>query len=280
MKTSVSMYSLHRYVKHENLDVFGFIEYAAAIGVDGVELLDIYWKNEQEEIPQVLSLLAENNLQVSAYDITNNFVKPDEKERQHEINRVHQAIDIAKELNTNVVRIFSGDILEGVPFEQGKEWIIECLKECATYAEQQGVILGIENHGYFAGRSEQIIELIHNVNSPNILSTLDTGNFLLVDENPNDAVTKVKQYVVHVHFKDFIKMSSDYDGPAFKSLSGNKFLGTVAGEGNVDLNHVISELKNVGYTGWLSVEFEGTEDPKVGTEKSVSNLKKLLPART
>ncbi|MFT4416469.1 sugar phosphate isomerase/epimerase family protein [Fredinandcohnia humi] len=277
MKTSVSMYSLHKYTVTENLDVFGFIDYAASIGVDGVELLDIYWKDEENEIPQVNLLLAERKLKVSAYDITNNFVKTSELERTQEIEKVQKGVDIAKKLHTKVVRIFSGDVNENVDFEQGKQWIIECLKESAVYAEEHGIILAIENHGYFAGRSDQVIELIEAVGSPNVRSTLDTGNFLLVDEDPSHAVTAVKKYVKHVHFKDFKNMGKDYEGPAFKSLSGEKFLGTVAGEGSVNLQHVISELKEVGYNGWLSVEFEGTGDPKVGAEKSISNLKKLLP---
>lgn len=278
MKTSVSMYSLHKYTVNENLDVFGFIDYASSIGLDGVELLDMYWKDVEQELPKVKQLLSERNLMVSAYDISNNFVKISEDERKNEIQKVYNGIDIAKKLNTNVVRIFSGDVSENVSFEQGKSWIIECLKECANYAEEQGIILGIENHGYFAGRSDQVIELIEAVGSTHVRSTLDTGNFLLVDEEPSHAVTALKKYVSHVHFKDFVNVGKDYEGHAFRSLSGDKFIGTVAGEGKVDLHHVINELKNVNYQGWLSVEYEGADDPKVGAEKSVDNLKQILQA--
>lgn len=278
MKTSVSMYSLHKYIMNEKMDLSGFIDYAASISVDGVELLDIYWKDEEVEIPQVLSLLKEKDLKVSAYDITNNFVKESQEERILELERVRKSVDIAKKLNTNIVRIFSGDVKEGVSFEQGKQWILDGLKESAKYAEENGVVLGIENHGYFAGRSTQIKELIEAAGSPNIRCTLDTGNFILVDEDPKEAVTALKSYAAHVHFKDFVVIDSEYTGPAFKSLSGKKFIGTVAGEGSIDLKHVISELKSVNYDGWLSVEFEGTGDAKAGTEKSVANLKNILLA--
>ncbi|MEH7386939.1 sugar phosphate isomerase/epimerase family protein [Bacillus sp. JJ1521] len=279
MKTSVSMYSLHKYTVNENLDVFGFIDYASSIGLDGVELLDMYWKDEAKEIPVVKRLLSEKNLLVSAYDISNNFVKPSKEERNIEIQKVYKGIDIAQSLNTNVVRVFSGDLSENISFEQGKSWIIECLKESASYAEEKGIILAIENHGYFAGRSEQVIELIEAVGSTHVRSTLDTGNFLLVDEDPKHAVSVLKKYVSHVHFKDFINMGKEYEGHAFRSLSGDKFSGTVAGEGSVDLHHVIEELRSVNYMGWLSVEYEGTDNPKVGTEKSIYNLKQILQAK-
>ncbi|MEH7234954.1 sugar phosphate isomerase/epimerase family protein [Bacillus sp. JJ1562] len=276
MKTSLSMYSLHKYTVNEDLDVFGFIDYASSIGLDGVELLDMYWKDMEQEIPKVQLLLSERNLMVSAYDLSNNFVKTSQEERNIEIQKVNKGIDVAKKLNTNVIRIFSGDLAENVSFEQGKSWIIECLKQVASYAEEKGIILAIENHGYFAGRSEQVIELIEAVGSTHVRSTLDTGNFLLVDEDPKHAVSALKQYVSHVHFKDFINMGKEYEGHAFRSLSGDKFLGTVAGEGRVDLQHVIEELESVNYNGWLSVEYEGTDDPKVGSEKSIYNLKQIL----
>ncbi|WP_042458901.1 sugar phosphate isomerase/epimerase family protein [Neobacillus dielmonensis] len=278
MKTSVSMYSLHKYVAAGKMSILEFIDYAASIGVDGVELLDIYWNDEEMEIPQVLSRVKEKNLQVSAYDITNNFVKESQEERDQETARVRKSVDIAKKLDTKVVRIFSGDVHQGISFEQGKQWIIEGLKESAKYAEEKGVLLGIENHGYFAGRSAQVAELIEAVGSPNVRSTLDTGNFLLVDENPKDAVTALKHDAVHVHFKDFIQVDSTYEEHAFQSLAGKRYAGTAAGEGNVDLHHVITELKSADYQGWLSVEFEGAGDAKQGTEKSVANLKTILLA--
>src|SRR5690554_5684938 len=120
MKISMSMYSLHQDTVNKNLDVFGFIDYASSIGLDGVELLDMYWKDEEKEIPKVKHLLSERNLQVSAYDISNNFVKTSEEERNNEIQKVYKGIDIATKLNTKVVRIFSGDLSENVSFEQGK----------------------------------------------------------------------------------------------------------------------------------------------------------------
>src|SRR5690606_26232375 len=157
------------------------------------------------------------------------------------------------------------------------EWILEFMKECAKYAEKQGIVLGIENHGLFAGKSEQVINLIKKVGSDYIRSTIDTGNFLLVDENPSNAVANLKDYAVHVHIKDFEKISEKKDkGPIFQSIAGHLYIGKIAGEGNVDLKWILKELESANYPGWISVEFEGTEEPKYGTEKSLQNLKELL----
>ncbi|WP_255452134.1 hypothetical protein GGGNBK_13840 [Sporosarcina sp. ANT_H38] len=78
MKISVSMYSLASTIRKENWSIVDFIDYASSISSDWVELLDIYWTNKEdkyEEIGEVLTALKSCQLQVSAYDIMNNFVK-------------------------------------------------------------------------------------------------------------------------------------------------------------------------------------------------------------
>ena len=50
------------------------------------------------------------DLQVSAYDITNNFVKESVEERAEEVEKVLDGIQVAKKLGTNIVRVFCGDI--------------------------------------------------------------------------------------------------------------------------------------------------------------------------
>ena len=48
------------------------------------------------------------------------------------------------------------------------------------------------------------------------------------------------------------------------------------GEGSVDLEKCIKELKNVGFDGWLSVEYEGEEDPLTAVRRSIENARKFL----
>ena len=57
MKLSLSMYSCVRAVQAGQLDLMGFVDYAAAQGVAGVELLDIFWTDAERE----LSLVKDSN---------------------------------------------------------------------------------------------------------------------------------------------------------------------------------------------------------------------------
>lgn len=279
MNISVSMYSLASTIRKENWSIVDFIDYASSISSDGVELLDIYWTNKgdkEEEIDEVLTALKNYNLQVSAYDIMNNFVKESVEERTEEVVKVLNGIQVAKKLGTNIVRVFCGDIQGDKTYENGSAWIIESLKQCAETAEKEKVYLAIENHGLLAGKSKQVSEIIKAVNSPFVKSTFDTGNFLLVHEKPSQAFEQLKNEIVHVHFKDFRKKIDSESFRGFRSTEGVELIGVIPGDGEVDLAYIINGLKNSNYDGWLSIEYEGYDEAKMANEEAVNRLRKLL----
>jgi sugar phosphate isomerase/epimerase len=279
MKISVSMYSLASTIKKEKWSIIDFIDYAESISLDGVELLDFYWKDgstKEKEIELVNQALRKHDLTVSAYDVSNNFVKESREARAIEAEKVLEGIGTAKKLGTNIVRVFCGDLHGDLTYEEGQSWIVEGLKKCAVKAEEEQVCLAIENHGLLAGKSEQVKEIIENVDSPFVRSTFDTGNFLLVHEEPQRAFDRLKHEIVHVHFKDFREKEAAEEIKGFKSTQGVELIGTVPGDGQVDLAYIVEGLKDEGYQGWLSIEYEGHDDAKDSNEEAVRRLKKLL----
>ncbi|AXI10548.1 sugar phosphate isomerase/epimerase [Oceanobacillus zhaokaii] len=277
MKISVSMYSLNSTVQKEKWSIVDFIEYAKSIALDGVELLDFYWSDKEKELEETIVALKKHNLAVSAYDVTNDFVKKSIKERAIEIAKVKDGIQTAKKLGTNIVRVFSGDLHGELTYEDAQAWIVEGLKSCAEAAEKEQIYLAIENHGLLAGKSEQVEEIITKVGSPFVKSTFDTGNFLLVHEEPKHAFDRLKEEVVHVHFKDFREKDPIEEAvTGFLSTKGVELIGTVPGDGQVNLAYIVQGLKDTNYNGWLSIEYEGFEDAKVANEEAVNRLRELL----
>jgi sugar phosphate isomerase/epimerase len=104
----------------------------------------------------------------------------------------------------------------------------------------------------------------------------DTGNFLIVNQPSHEAIKEVAPYAYMVHFKDFKPEPADHQGFAYTCLDGAKVVGTAVGEGTVDLGACIQELKNAGFDGWLSVEYEGEEDPFTAVPRSIENARKYL----
>jgi sugar phosphate isomerase/epimerase len=277
MKLSVSMWSVVQPVKEGAIDLPGFVEFAARQNVEGVELLDYFWTDKTTQLPQIKRQIADAGLTLAVYSIGNDFFAPDATTRVQELDSLRQGVDTALELGTNLVRVFSGNAKEGYTLEDGMRWIIDGLSAGAEYAAQHGVTLALENHGLMAGRSDQVQEIIRTVNSPALRANLDTGNFLLVGQNPTEAAQELAGLVALVHLKDFRKANPDDTLHVYTGLDGVGYTGSVVGEGNVDLPAIVAILRDAGYSGWLSLEYEGSADPiTIGVPRSLDAARKLL----
>lgn len=260
MKCGVSMYSLLTAVRAGRLDLFGFLDHAACTGFEGVELLDMFWTDEDAEIPAVKRVCADLGLELPVYSISTNFFQPDARERARQLASLRQGVDVAARLGAPLLRVFSGDLLPGYSLDEGFAWVTDSLASGADYAGRQGITLVLENHGHIAGRSEQVRSIIESVASAALRANLDTGNFLLVGEDPVEAAAVLADLVALVHLKDFTRAVADETGHVYQGLDGQNYTGSIIGEGLVDLNAIHGILARQGYDGWLSLEYEGNAE--------------------
>ena len=158
-------------------------------------------------------------------------------------------------------------------------------RRIADYAAQFGITTTVESHGFFVNGSDRVIRLINEVNRPNYKLTLDVGNFMCVDENSVVGVIKSLPYTVMIHLKDFYYRPSyrnpggttefDCRGQWFTTSNGNFLRGAIIGQGDLDMWEIIRLIKNYGYDGCISVEFEGMEDCEVGSKVGMDNAKRI-----
>lgn len=277
MKLGVSMWSYVRPWKEGKLDIPGFIHEAKRAGADGVELLDFFYKDVATERPAAQAALAETGLAIPIFSVAQNFAKLEAADRQKELEKILFGIQEAKAYGAGVVRVFAGDVAPGITFDQAREWIVEGLVEASKVAHAEGVKLALENHGTLAGQGDQVLGLIRDVRERSgndaFGANPDTGNFLLIDPPSHVAVQKVAPYAYMVHFKDFRYAKDDSEGFPY---GNGRFVGTALGEGAVDLAACIQALKDAGFEGWLSLEYEGEEDPFTAVPRSLEFARRFL----
>lgn len=293
MKLAVSMWSYFQSWKGGSFGLGRFIHEAKNAGADGVELLDFFYnepgKDRIEEFTneylapkraEIESALKETGLPVPIFSVANNFAKPDPALRDLALRKVKFGVDEAVRYGAGVVRVFAGDVSEGVTFRQAYDWIIEGLEMASNYAEPKGVKLALENHGTLAGRADQVSKIIEDVRGMSLSEVLganpDTGNFLLVNQPSHEAIRAVAPLAYMVHFKDFVLEPTGHEGFAYEALDGRRYVGMAVGEGEVKLSECISALKDAGFDSWLSVEYEGEEDPISAVPRSIANARKYL----
>ena len=142
----------------------------------------------------------------------------------------------------------------GFTDDDGYKWVIEGLTACLKSAEKSGVTLGLENHWGLGRTPEGVLKIVEAIESPWLRVTMDTGNFL---GNPYDKLEKLAPKTVFVQTKTY------YGGGLWYSLE-------------LDYNRIATLLREHNYAGFLSLEFEGKEDPKTAVPKSLAMLRKAF----
>ena len=113
------------------------------------------------------------------------------------------------------------------------------------------------------------------VNHPNYGWLVDMGNFLCADEPPMHALPIAAPYAVHAHAKDFLLKRENPGEGWFPTRNGWVLRGTVVGHGVVPIADCVQVLRDAGYDGWLSLEFEGMEENLTALRCGLAYLRKV-----
>jgi sugar phosphate isomerase/epimerase len=272
-RIAVSTYSFWQFENRDLRSIEKCIDLAAEMGFDGVELLHVQMENEQNSYLQKLKRQAfALGMDLCGFSTHQGFLSPDKEVRQKNIDHTVHCIELAYQLGIPTMRVNTGrwgtskdfdelmknrgiePPLEGYKDEDGFPWVIESLEKCLPAAERCGVLLGLENHWGLGRTPEGVLRIIKAINSPWLQATLDTGNFL---EDPYDRLEKMVQYAILVQAKTY------YGGGLWYSL-------------DLDYNRIAKMLRQHNYRGYVSLEFEGREDPRSGVPKSLALLRKAF----
>ena len=79
-----------------------------------------------------------------------------------------------------------------------------------------------------------------------------------------------------MHAKDFCYRKADEilsDDGFFKTRNGNFLKGVILGHGDVPVLEALNVVKDNGYNGFVTLEFEGLEDARLGCAYGLNTLK-------
>jgi sugar phosphate isomerase/epimerase len=262
MHLSVAAYSFRKYFTDfrrggstAKKGVWGledFVDLCAEYGLPGTELTSYY---VPEPLPaQYLQRLRRRallaGLTVSGTAIGNTFTHPAGPERDKEIAYTKLWIDRAADMGAPTIRIFAGNLQKGTTEAQARQLTIDAIRECCEYAGRKGVMLALENHGGIVSTADQLLSIVRDIDSEWFGVNWDSGNFR--SENAYDELTAIAPYAVTAQIKT-----------------------KVAGK-PADLARVVRILKDVNYRGWVALEYEDDEEPKVAVPRYLAELRKLI----
>lgn len=283
MKCSVSSYSFNQYIRDGRLTQLECVAKAKEMGFDAIEFVEIKADNfeMQKEMAKKIREEADRlGMEINAYTIGARMYHDNEEDCQKELERLKGQLEIASILGASVMRhdvcyelSKSGN---GRSFDLMLPTIAKNARELTEYAASLGIKTCSENHGFIAQDSDRMERLFNAVAHDNYGLLVDIGNFLCVDENPVYAVSRVAPYAVHAHVKDFTFSTEPGCGRTLVTRGSNYLSGCVLGEGVVPVKKCLSILKNAGYNGYVSLEYEGKEDCMTGISRGLKNLKEFI----
>ena len=127
------------------------------------------------------------------------------------------------------------------------------------------------------GRMEKLFAAVDHDNYGLLI---DVGNFACVDEDSVKAVSRLANYAVHVHAKDFVKKAfgtPDVEGERYLTTRGcNKLVACAIGDGDIPVAQCMAILRKAGYDRYVTIEFEGAEDCLQAIARGRENLMRYL----
>jgi sugar phosphate isomerase/epimerase len=257
LKLSLAAYSYRDFLnlKKPTMTLFEFIDLAAELPLDAVELTSYYWAETTDAYLEKLKVhAAHKKLAISGVPVNNDFCVRNAADHKKQVQHVKDWTERAAKVGAKTVRIFAGSVKKGDTLADAQKRVVAGLEECCPVAEKLGVLLALENHGGITDTPEHLLELVKPVKSPALGVNIDTGNFRTPD--PYADIAKIAPYGVVAQVKTEVS-------PRGKTQEA-------------DLAREIKILKDANFHGYVALEYEAKPDPKVAVPKYVKELRKLI----
>ena len=261
------------------------VEKAASLGVQGLQMYMTHGEMDPKSlsvktIKERLDIIKSNGLVVSAIcgDLGHGFGNPEENPHLIELSKI--ILEKAMLFETNIVTTHIGV----VPPDKSHPRYSVMQEACATLAEYADTL-----GGHFAietgpETADVLKGFLDSLGSRGVAVNLDPANFVMVTgDDPAKAVHTLKDYIVHTHAKDGIKLL-DRDPEIIYGIRkedevaswGVAFREMPLGEGNVNFDEYLTALENIGFKGFLTIEREVGDDPAKDIGLAVEFLKNKI----
>ena len=219
-------------------------------GISNVELCQMHiLSQEAEYLADVKAAVEEAGVSVLNVPIDVGNISLENTEwRAEDLEEIKTWIDVAEYLGSPCVRVNSGHpsgAVFGPADVSGFDLsvTIASYRELANYCQSKDMALLLENHGGISADPRNIIRLIEGVNSPAFGLCPDFGGF--GDEVRYEGLEMMFPHAAMVHAKTY-----DFND--------------VGEQDRFDFSHCMDIMKASGYSGPISIEFEGQGDEYQG----------------
>ncbi len=261
-------------------------EYARELGAKGLQMYCTNGEHAPEnmtsaKIKEVLDIAKSNGLVFSAIcgDLGKGFGNA--AENKINVEKSKRIMELAKELGCNIVTTHIG-VVPGDSGADRYKIMQEACRELAEFADSLGSHFAVETG---PERAETLKTFLDSLGSSGVAVNLDPANLAMVTgDDPVKAVYTLRDYIVHTHAKDGIKLKES--NPEFiygvvhpipeEYMHGGFFEEVPLGEGSVPFAEYLAALEDIGYRGFLTIERECGDNPAADIRKAAEYLTEII----
>lgn len=245
-----------------------FLVKAKELGFDGVEImckrphlspLD-YDEAARQRLRTKIDQLGLKLVALAAYtDFTAGMDRPGVPQAEIQGIYLGEVARLAKDLGTNMVRVFTGYDREGIPYDQQYYAVVQGLRLGGQQAARYGVTLAVQNHDDLAVTVDGMSWLLKEVNLPNVKAAWDAWAPSAQGFTPAEirqGVQKLKPFIVHTTAAQYVTVPRYHYVPSivdFEKIPSVN-LEVQMGPGMIDYDSFFNALKEIGYQGYVAYE--------------------------
>jgi hydroxypyruvate isomerase len=183
------------------------------------------------------------NQDVPVWDRENRGYLVDPKRRDEFQLKLEESLEIARHLNVLKVMLPSGVEVPGLARQAQRACMLENLKWAAPLAAQAGLLFTLEvlnpvdNPGYFLTSSREALEIVKELNHPNIRFQFDTYHLQMMEQGLLQTLSEESPWIGHIQFADY---------------PGRHEPGT----GQIDFNLLMATIQSSSYSGYIGLEYK------------------------
>ena len=213
----------------------------------------------------------------------------DEATRAAQVDGPIAAIRLAADLGAGVVRAYGSREVPPADRARAVDLLVRSLREVGKVAADAGVKIAVENHyGTLTVTAAQTVEVVRAAGMPSVGILYDQANIdTMLGESWPEALALQKDFIVHVHAKDFVfkgeRRASDPAGMvSHMDPSKRAIRSHVIGQGIVRWAEILPALAKAGYAGPVSIEYsrrwypEELPEPEDGIAQCAAHLRGIL----
>lgn len=240
----------------ETNDLAERIHLAHRAGLDAVE----FWLWNNKDLNAIAGALEETGIALTGFVAEPMLPLTDPDNKEKFLAGLQESITVAQRLGAKILIAQAGDDLEGMSRLEQRKALVECLKAAAGILEGTSLKLGMEplntlidHKGYYLGSTKEAIEIINEVDRPEIGIVYDLYHSYVMGEAIEDVLRDGVHHIVHAHVADHPGRNDP-------------------GQGEIDFSKRLGWLFSNGYEGAVGLEYK----PAANTGEGLEHVRQSL----